>query len=145
MEYSEDQATLRSWMPLIMANRKTDEPIAATKVTYGTDVDFGALTRGLIAHLSTKENFDLSLNQNVRRIKQDKRSVWHVSVQDRTSKKSHTIKANFVFLGAGGGGFLMLYVPYTYQYRVRHALTSVGMKEYMFKFSDKGSEVIVND
>ena len=108
MEYSEDKAILASWMPLIMENRKTDEPVAATKVAYGTDVDFGALTRGLIVHLSSKENFDLSLNQNVRRIKQDKRSVWHVSVQDRTSKKSHTIKANFVFLGAGGGALPLL-------------------------------------
>lgn len=48
-------------------------------------------------------------------------------------------------LGAGGGGFLMLYVPYTYQHRVRDALVSTQMKEYKFKFSNKGSEVIVND
>lgn len=48
-------------------------------------------------------------------------------------------------LGAGGGGFLMLYVPYTNQYRVRNAMLSTGMKEFFFKFSNKGSEVIVDD
>ena len=108
MEFSEDPATLESWMPLIMADRNTDEPVAATKVAYGTDVDFGALTRDLITHLNSKPNFDLLLNHNVRRIKQDKRAIWHVSVQDRASKKSHTIKANFVFLGAGGGALPLL-------------------------------------
>jgi len=108
MVYSDDRATLSDWMPLIMESRNTDEPVAATKVDYGTDVDFGALTRQIITHLNANSNFDLLLNHNVTRLKQDKRGIWHVGIKDKHSKKSRTIKANFVFLGAGGGALPLL-------------------------------------
>src|SRR5690606_15754993 len=51
MEFSDDPEVLKEWMPLIMANRKDDEPIAATKIDTGTDVNFGALTRMLFDRL----------------------------------------------------------------------------------------------
>jgi len=112
MEFSQDPAMLAAWMPLIMENRSTSEfgsePVAATKVSYGTDVDFGALTRQLVTHLNANQHFDLLLNHNVTRLKQDKRGIWHVGVKDKHSKKSRTIKANFVFLGAGGGALPLL-------------------------------------
>jgi malate dehydrogenase (quinone) len=107
MEYSEDVSQLNKWMPLMMQGRD-QSPVAATRLAYGTDVDFGALTRGLISHLEQQDNFELALNQNVRRLKQDKRGVWHVNIQDRSSKKSQTINAKFVFLGAGGGALPLL-------------------------------------
>ena len=108
MQFSEDAATLAKWMPLIMQNRNTNEPTAATKVDYGTDVDFGALTRQLVNHLNTQPNFALLLNHNVTRLKQDKRGIWHVAIRDKVSKKSGTIKASFVFLGAGGAALPLL-------------------------------------
>src|SRR5690606_37403898 len=39
MEYSEDPKTLMEWFPLIMEGRKDNEPIAATKIDSGTDVN----------------------------------------------------------------------------------------------------------
>ena len=108
MEYTEDPEVLKQWMPLVMKGRDPKQPVAATRLAYGTDVDFGALTRDLISHLKSDSNFDLSLNQSVRRLKQDKRGLWHVSMQDRLSKKTHTIIAKFVFLGAGGGALPLL-------------------------------------
>lgn len=45
-------------------------------------------------------------------------------------------------LGAGGGGFLMFYVPSNKQQAVRDSLP---LKEYKFNFSLKGSEVVLND
>lgn len=45
IEFSDDPRQLQAWMPLVMADRKGDEPIAATRVEYGADVDFGSLTR----------------------------------------------------------------------------------------------------
>lgn len=42
-------------------------------------------------------------------------------------------------LGAGGGGFLMFYVPEKYQNKVRNAL---DLKEYKFKFSNTGAETL---
>ena len=107
MEYSEDVSELKQWMPLIMEGREK-QAVSATRVDYGTDVDFGALTRGLIAHLQKQKDFELKLNQNVRRLKQDKHGLWHVNIQERASKKSQTINAKFVFLGAGGGALPLL-------------------------------------
>lgn len=46
-------------------------------------------------------------------------------------------------LGAGGGGFLMFYVPQHKQQSVREAL--YYLKEYKFDFSFNGSEVVLND
>lgn len=42
-------------------------------------------------------------------------------------------------LGAGGGGFLMFYVPEKYQNKVRNAL---DLKEYKFKFCNTGAETV---
>lgn len=45
-------------------------------------------------------------------------------------------------LGAGGGGFLMFYVPERHQNKVREKLSH--LTEYKFKFSFSGSEVVLN-
>ena len=44
--------------------------------------------------------------------------------------------------GAGGGGFLLLYVPYEYQNHVRAALH--GLQELPFRLESDGSKVIFN-
>lgn len=44
--------------------------------------------------------------------------------------------------GAGGGGFLFLYCPYSRQDAVRHALS--GLQELPFKLESDGSKVIFN-
>jgi malate dehydrogenase (quinone) len=108
MQYSEDPAVLAQWMPLVMEGRDLKQPVAATRLAYGTDIDFGALTRDLISNLKLQTNFNLSLNQSVRRLKQDKDGLWHINMQDRLSKKSHTTTAKFIFLGAGGGALPLL-------------------------------------
>ena len=51
MDYSEDTQTLTEWMPLVMGERADGEPVAATRVAYGADVDFGSLTRNMVASL----------------------------------------------------------------------------------------------
>ena len=44
LEYSDDAEVIRSWAPLLIPGRKKSQPIAATRIVAGTDVDFGALT-----------------------------------------------------------------------------------------------------
>ena len=44
--------------------------------------------------------------------------------------------------GAGGGGFLLLYVPYERQAAVRNALS--GLQELPFTLESDGSKVIFN-
>ncbi|OGV77386.1 MAG: malate:quinone oxidoreductase [Methylotenera sp. RIFCSPLOWO2_02_FULL_45_14] len=108
MEFSDDIAQLKSWMPLMMQQRDNHQKVAATRVSYGCDVDFGALTRSLIKSLATKSNFDLNLNTEVQSLKQLSNGRWQVSLKDLTNKHTTTIDAGFVFLGAGGGALALL-------------------------------------
>ena len=45
---------INSWVPLMMEGRQSDEAIAVTYDETGTDVNFGALTKKLIANLQQK-------------------------------------------------------------------------------------------
>ncbi len=108
MEYSEDPATLANWMPLVMQNRDPKQKVAATRVAYGSDVDFGSLTRSFVANLAHKSNFKLKLNTEVKRLKQLDNGRWQVSVMNLKSKKVQLFDAGFVFLGAGGGALKLL-------------------------------------
>lgn len=108
MEYSEDAATISQWMPLVMQKRAVNTPIAATRVAYGTDVDFGSLTRHLIAGLEKQSNFRLHCSHEVKHLKRDAQKRWLVEIQDKKSGSSKTLSAGFVFLGAGGGALPLL-------------------------------------
>ena len=66
MEYTEDPVELAAWMPLVMEGRDPGEPVAATRMTQGTDVDYGALTTMLIAHLQTLPGFRVAYGREVR-------------------------------------------------------------------------------
>ncbi|WP_022942023.1 malate dehydrogenase (quinone) [Psychromonas hadalis] len=108
MQYSEDPNVISEWMPLAMANRDPNQPVAATRVNYGSDVDFGALTRNMVKSLQKSPNFELILNYNVHRIRQQRSGNWSVRLKERTGKHSAIIGAKFVFLGAGGGALPLL-------------------------------------
>lgn len=107
MEFSDDPETLKQWIPLIMNDRKSSEPIAATKIDSGTDVNFGALTRKLISNLQSRD-VDVNYNHNVRDVKRLKDGTWEVKVHDKDSGKVEYHNAKFVFLGAGGGSLELL-------------------------------------
>jgi malate dehydrogenase (quinone) len=108
MEYSEDHAVLRRWMPLVMEHRDPAQAVAATQVRHGTDVDFGVLTRKLVKAMSKHSTFDLQLGHTITGLKQYPDGRWHVRIRDNHSKHSKTIDAGFVFLGAGGGALPLL-------------------------------------
>ncbi len=112
MQYSEDFSQLQSWLPLIMANRKPNEKLAASLVKHGSDVDFGALTRHLVAHLQQQANFTLLTHTQVKNLNKlkdrAKDNSWHVQLRNTQNKQSQTINAKFVFLGAGGGALPLL-------------------------------------
>lgn len=103
MEYSEDAETLRAWMPLVMQQRAAGQKLAATQVKYGTDVDFGALTRSMVESLQKQANFELLLNRSVKDLRQLANGRWRVSLSD-----GEVVDASFVFLGAGGGALPLL-------------------------------------
>lgn len=47
-------------------------------------------------------------------------------------------------MGAGGGGFLMIYCPIEKKQAVRKALTTQGLREAKFQFEFEGSRVMLN-
>jgi len=108
MEYSDDPATIGSWLPLVMEGRDPNEKVAATRDMSGTDVDFGALTRGLIANLERKGNFRVAYQHRVTGLYKTPDGRWDVSTADGKTGVVSAISAGFVFLGAGGGALPLL-------------------------------------
>ncbi|KFN03046.1 malate:quinone oxidoreductase [Bacillus clarus] len=107
MEFSDAPETLKEWLPIIMEGRTSNEPIAATKIDSGTDVNFGALTRILFDHLQSK-NVEINYNHSVENIKRTKHGSWEVKVHDMNSGKMEFHTAKFVFIGGGGGSLPLL-------------------------------------
>ncbi len=48
MIYSEDKTQIKEWVPLVMEGRDPKESVAITRMTSGTDVNYGALTEILL-------------------------------------------------------------------------------------------------
>ncbi|SYX83205.1 malate:quinone oxidoreductase [Paenibacillus alvei] len=107
MEFSDDTAKLSEWIPLIMNGRTTNEPMAATKIDTGTDVNFGALTRILLDHLKSK-NVAIQYKQSVDDLKRTKDGLWELKVRNMQSGTVERHTAKFVFIGGGGGSLHLL-------------------------------------
>ena len=108
MEYSEDHEVLSQWMPLVMEGRDKNDKVAATRIAFGSDVDFGSLTRNLVSSLEKHEQFELLLSHEVAELNKTQDGRWNVKLKDTNSGESKTINAGFVFLGAGGGALPLL-------------------------------------
>ncbi len=108
MKYSEDISELTEWMPLVMKGRNNSEKVAATYMGIGTDVNFGALSRGMINKLKEMPGVTLHTNHEVRKLKQEEDSSWNIKVKDTITGNKRKVKAGFVFLGAGGGALPLL-------------------------------------
>ncbi len=108
MEYSEDPTTIAQWAPLVIEGRGSDEPIAATRIITGTDVDYGALTRLLVAQLSAQNSFEVHYNRQVVGLDREADGRWRVTVEDTYDGTRESVSAKFVFLGAGGDSIDLL-------------------------------------
>ncbi|RUT47145.1 malate:quinone oxidoreductase [Paenibacillus anaericanus] len=107
MELSDDPGKLMEWIPLIMNGRTSKEPIAATKIDSGTDVNFGALTRMLFDHLKSK-NVDINYKHQVNDIKRTSNGSWELKVRNEYTGTVQRHTAKFVFIGGGGGSLHLL-------------------------------------
>lgn len=106
MEYTEGPEQIAQWAPLLMDGREPGEPMAATRFEGGTDVDFGALTRLLVDGMKTA-GAQVHLGHEVIKLRKEA-GVWSLTVRDRTTKRRHTVRARFVFVGAGGYALKLL-------------------------------------
>ena len=103
MEWSESVSQLQEWMPLIMQGRTGKA--AATRVAYGSDVDFGALAEAMVNNL-TAHGMALATETTVTELKQLANGRWRVNVKD--NERHYQLDAKFVFLGAGGAALHLL-------------------------------------
>lgn len=107
MELTEDPAVIAEWIPLVMEGRDRAVPVAATRMRHGTDVNFGALTRAMIAALVRDPGATVSLSHEVVALRREG-DLWAIDVRDLASGAERTTRARFVFVGAGGYSLSLL-------------------------------------
>ncbi|SDH56314.1 malate dehydrogenase (quinone) [Pseudomonas benzenivorans] len=109
MQFSQDPEQIKQWIPLVMEGREAGQPLAATRMDIGTDVNFGEITRQLVDALTAKDNVELHLQHEVRDLRRNDDGSWSVVVADLANDGAErSVKAKFVFIGAGGGALKLL-------------------------------------
>jgi malate dehydrogenase (quinone) len=108
MEYSEDHAKIAEWAPLIMAGRDAAQPVAATHIINGADVNYGALTKNLLDVLRKHDDFKVHFREVVTNLSRLPEGGWLVVVKNEATGVERTIATRFVFLGAGGAALTLL-------------------------------------
>ena len=107
MEFSDDAQVIRGWAPLLIPGRRKDEPIAATRIAAGSDVDFGSLTHLLLNGL-VKSGAKLKLEQRVTSLVKKRDGLWHIGIRHDVGGTPLELTARFVFVGAGGAALHLL-------------------------------------
>jgi malate dehydrogenase (quinone) len=107
MEFSDDKKVIEEWIPLVMEGRDPEEPVAATRMQTGTDVDYGALTRVLFGSLKGKDNIMIHYNHRVQDLEREGNG-WKLKIRNEQTGDHHHISSKFIFIGAGGGSLPLL-------------------------------------
>jgi len=108
MEYTEDPKKIREWAPLLMNGRDPKEKVAATRAVEGTDIDFGALTKGLVKAFNDLHG-EVYLRHKVQWCKKQKDGTWLLKIQKADLWHEYKlVKAKFVCVGAGGNALNIL-------------------------------------
>ena len=107
IEFTEDHAAINEWTPLIMGGRDPQQRVAASRVTGGTDVDFGSLTRKLAGYL-TANGVELNYGHRVLDVSRNTDGRWTLEVKNNATGEKTKVNARFVFIGAGGGALHLL-------------------------------------
>ena len=108
MEHSEDRATIADWAPIVIEGRASDEPIGATRMVTGADVDYGALTHLLVSALAQRDGVTVSYRHEVDGFRREDDGRWTLLVSDEANGARREISAKFVFIGAGGAALPLL-------------------------------------
>jgi malate dehydrogenase (quinone) len=108
MEYTENIDYLTKLMPLVMNGRNKSEKVAATFMKYGTDVNFGSLTKSMINYLSKQDGIKIHYNCEVKKIRKVEDKTWRLKIKNLVNDEIIKTNTNFIFIGAGGGSLLLL-------------------------------------
>ena len=107
MKYSSDREEIKSWAPLLVEGRDENQPIAATHMDGGTDVNFGEISRNFCEWLDEQDDCESHFGHRVVDLEK-KGKGWLVTVRDEVSREKRQVEAAFVFIGAGGGSLPLL-------------------------------------
>jgi len=108
MIYSEDTDRIEEWAPLIMQERSAGNPLAATHVEMGTDVNFGELTRAIFKKIEKMPGVTMHYQSETLDIDPHSKGGWKVIVKNLLHEQTEHCRARFVFLGAGGATLNLL-------------------------------------
>lgn len=108
MVYSEDIKQIEQWAPLVMLGRDKNQPVAATRMNLGTDVNFGALTRSMIQRLEKMPGVTVHYNVEALDLDPDGKGGWDVFVKNLLNGEKDKSNTKFVFIGAGGATLHLL-------------------------------------
>jgi D-glycero-alpha-D-manno-heptose-7-phosphate kinase len=116
-----------------------EEQLAHIKDNASIYKEIGALVDPGIAAIGKGTEFGRLLNETwqLKRRLTEHTSTLTIDAQYETAIKAGAIGGKL--LGAGNGGFLLLYVEPDKQKGVRNAL---GLKEYAFTFDREGSKIV---
>ena len=111
MQWSTDAGEIGDWMPLVMQGRRPDQPLAATRIERGLDLDFGSLTRALLLPLQTAGALEVMYGSSVQGLRRELTESmtccdWQLELRGPSGRRR--VQAPFVFLGAGGGALPLL-------------------------------------
>ena len=108
MEYTEDNNRIKEWIPLMMNGRTSNEPVAASKIDDGTDVNFGELTRKLARNIEGHNNASVYYRHEVLDFRQLENNKWEVKILNVEDDKIEYHTADYIFIGAGGHAIPLL-------------------------------------
>jgi len=104
IEFSDDPDKIAEWAPLLIDGRGLGEPIAASRIESGTDVDFGSITRQLFTWLQA-QGVEISTGHEVKSLRRDENG-WRLRIANQSAPMAVT--AGRVFVGAGGWALKLL-------------------------------------
>lgn len=103
IEYTEDLEQLAKWTPL-MAEGRTSGVMAATRIEQGTDVDYGTMTKDMVAWLKAN-GVVVRTSTEVKSLQQFAAGKWQLWLG---ATAGEIITADKVFVGAGGWALKLL-------------------------------------
>ncbi|MGV9410836.1 malate dehydrogenase (quinone) [Nocardia sp. NPDC003693] len=107
MEFIDDADEFKRRLPLMSKGRDFSDPVALNWTDSGTDIDFGELTKELLAYLGAS-GANIAFGHEVRNLSKQSDGSWYVKVRNLRTGKTRVINAKFVFVGAGGGALPLL-------------------------------------
>ncbi|RDI65003.1 malate dehydrogenase (quinone) [Nocardia pseudobrasiliensis] len=101
MQYIDTPDEFARRLPLMAKGRDYSDPVALNWTDGGTDIDFGSLTKQLLAYLG-RAGVNIGFGNAVRDLSKQSDGSWNVKVRNTRTGRDRTVNAKFVFVGAGG-------------------------------------------